>query len=137
MQTSQLSKNDMKKADQNILHKFYDTLTPVQILQYKTKYGVTDKEIKRALIMRIAGIEHGHIFVKKSNYAPPTKTRCNTQKMNSILECVKNGMEYSEQIAEYLQSSKESVRQYLYRAFKDGILYRQEIRGKKTYRYYI
>ena len=127
----------MKKADQNILHKFYDTFAPVQISEYKKKHGVTDKEIKRALIMRIASIEHGHIFVRKANYTPPAKARCNTQKMNSILECVKNGMEYSEQIAEHLQSSKESVRQYLYRAFKDGILYRQEIRGKKTFRYYI
>lgn len=127
----------MKKADQNILHKFYDTFTPIQISEYKTKHGVTDKEIKRALTMRIASIEHGHIFVRKSNYTPPIKTRCNTQKMNSVLECVKNGMEYSEQIAGHLQSSKESVRQYLYRAFKDGILQRQEIRGKKKYRYYI
>ena len=127
----------MKKADQNILHKFYDTFAPVQVSDYKTKYGVTGKEIKRAILMRIASIEHGHIFVRKANYTPPAKARCNTQKMNSILECVKNGMEYSEQIAEHLQSSKESVRQYLYRAFKDGILYRQEIRGKKTYRYYI
>ena len=127
----------MKKADQNILNRFYDTFAPVQILEYKTQHRVTDKEIKRALIMQIASIEHGHIFVRKSNYAPPAKTRCNTQKMCEVLECVKNGMEYNEQIAEYLQSSKESVRQYLYRAFKDGILYRQEIRGKKTYRYYI
>ena len=127
----------MKKADQNILNRFYDTFTPVQILEYKTQHRVTDKEIKRALIMQIASVEHGHIFVRKSNYAPPAKTRCNTQKMCEVLECVKNGMEYNEQIAEYLQSSKESVRQYLYRAFKDGILYRQEIRGKKTYRYYI
>lgn len=127
----------MKKADQNILNRFYDTVAPVQISEYKTKYGVTGKEIKRALTMQIASIEHGHIFVQKSNYTPPSKTRCNTQKMNSVLECVKNGMEYSEQIAEYLQSSKESVRQYLYRAFKDGILQRQEIRGKKTFRYYI
>lgn len=127
----------MKKVDQNILNRFYDTFTPVQILQYKTKYDVTDKEIKRALVMKIASIEHGHIFVKKSNYTPSTKTRFNTQKMCEVLQCVKNGMEYSEQIAEYLQSSKESVRQYLYRAFKDGILQRQEIRGKKTYRYYI
>jgi len=127
----------MKKADQNILNRFYDTFTPVQVSEYKARHGVTDKEIKRALTMRIASIEHGHIFVRKSNYAPPAKTRCNTQKMCEVLECVKNGMEYNEQIAEYLQSSKESVRQYLYRAFKDGILYRQEIRGKKTYRYYI
>jgi transcription initiation factor IIE alpha subunit len=127
----------MKKADQNILNRFYDTFAPVQISDYKKKHGVTDKEIKRALIMQIASIEHGHIFVRKANYTPPTKTRCNTQKMCEVLECVKNGMEYSEQIAEYLQSSKESIRQYLYRAFKDGILQRQEIRGKKTYRYYI
>lgn len=127
----------MKKADQNILNRFYDTFAPVKICEYKTKYGVTDKEIKRALVIKIAGIEHGHIFVKKSNYTPPIKTRCNTQKMCEVLECVKNGMEYSEQIAEHLQSSKESVRQYLYRAFKDGILQRQEIRGKKTFRYYI
>lgn len=127
----------MKKADQNILNRFYDTFAPVQILEYKTQHRVTDKEIKRALIMQIASVEHGHIFVKKANYTPPTKVRCNTQKMCEVLECVKNGMEYNEQIAEYLQSSKESVRQYLYRAFKDGILYRQEIRGKKTYRYYI
>lgn len=127
----------MKKADQNILNRFYDTLTPVQVSEYKARYGVTDKEIKRALVMRIASIEHGHIFVKKSNYAPPTKARCNTQKMCEVLECVKNSMEYGEQIAEHLQSSKESVRQYLYRAFKDGILQRQEILGKKTFRYYI
>ncbi len=127
----------MKKADQNILSKFYDTFAPVQIAEYKKKYSVTDKEIKRALVMRIASIEHGHIFVKKSNYTPPTKTRCNTQKMCDVLDCVKNGMEYSEQIAEHLQSSKESVRQYLYRAFRGGLLQRQELRGCRVFRYYV
>lgn len=127
----------MTKADQNTLSKFKDTSAPAQVSGYKTKYNVTDLDIKRAVQIGIAKTEHGHIFVRKSGYAPKAAQKCNSLKAVEVIEKVKEGLGFSHEIAAALGRNKESVRQQLYRAFRGGLVQRQELRGCRVFRYYI
>lgn len=75
--------------------------------------------------------------MQKIGYTPKLAQKCNSLKSLEVIEKVKEGLGFSHEIATALDRDKESVRQQLYRAYRGGLLQRQELRGCRVFRYYI
>jgi hypothetical protein len=126
----------MNEAQKQTLSKFATTSKPVPLQTYTKAHHITKRDLKRAEKMGIATVTHGHIFVT-GKYTPRKRKIKPTDKMMQVIEQVKNGLEYSNEIAEQIGSTTEKVRNILYRAFKAGLLQRQENKRRGGIRYFI
>jgi hypothetical protein len=126
----------MNEAQKETLQKFVLTSEPVPLQTYTKAHHITKRDIKRAEKMGIATIANGHIFVT-GKYTPRKRQIVPTDKMMQVIEQVQNGFEYSNEIAEQIGSTTEKVRNILYRAFKAGLLKRQENKRRGGIRYFV
>jgi hypothetical protein len=126
----------MNEAQKQTLKKFAKTSEPVPIQTYAKAHHITKRDLKRAEKMGIATIAHGHIFVT-GKYTPRKRKIKPTDKMMQVIKQVQNGLEYSNEIAYSIGSTPEKVRNILYRAFKAGLIKRQENKRRGGIRYFV
>jgi uncharacterized membrane protein YgaE (UPF0421/DUF939 family) len=126
----------MNKAQKETLSKFAKTSEPVPLQDYTKAHHITKRDLKRAEKMGIATVTYGHIFVT-GEYAPRKRQIKPTDKMMQVIRQVQNGSEYSNEIADSIGSTPEKVRNILYRAFKAGLLQRQENKRRGGIRYFV
>ncbi len=126
----------MNEAQKQTLSKFALTSEPVPLQTYTNAHHITKRDLKRAEKMGIATVTHGHIFVT-GEYAPRKRQIVPTDKIMQVIEQVQNGLEYSNEIAGSIGSTNEKVRNILYRAFKAGLLKRQENKRRGGIRYFV
>jgi uncharacterized membrane protein YgaE (UPF0421/DUF939 family) len=126
----------MNEAQKQTLNKFAKTSEPVPIQTYAKAHHITKRDLKRAEKMGIATVTHGHIFVT-GEYTPRKRKIKPTDKMMQVIKQVQNGSEYSNEIADSIGSTPEKVRNILYRAFKAGLLQRQENKRRGGIRYFV
>jgi uncharacterized membrane protein YgaE (UPF0421/DUF939 family) len=126
----------MNEAQKQTLSKFATTSKPVPLQTYTKAHHITKRDLKRAEKMGIATVTYGHIFVT-GEYAPRKRQIKPTDKMMQVIRQVQNGSEYSNEIADSIGSTPEKVRNILYRAFKAGLLQRQENKRRGGIRYFV
>jgi hypothetical protein len=126
----------MNESQKQTLSKFAKTRQPVPLQDYTKAHHITKRDLKRAEKMGIATVTHGHIFVT-GKYTPRKRQIIPTDKMMQVIKQVQNGFEYANEIADSIGSTTEKVRNILYRAFKAGLLQRQENKRRGGIRYFV